>query len=123
MARQELETGLCELGSRIWEAIQSDDAVADALFELVDMKLALDSVTLDDSCLDPDAAKAILLDVEDHATNLARPKKPRSRQANGRSSLYDEFLRWIGLSTRRLVRMKLSKATGSFPQNVESPEP
>ena len=62
MARQELETGLCELGNRIWEAIQSDDAIADTLFELVDMKLALDNVTLDDSCLDPDAAKAILMD-------------------------------------------------------------
>jgi hypothetical protein len=53
MARQELETGLCELGNRIWEAIQSDDAIADTLFELVDMKLALDHVTLDDSLLDP----------------------------------------------------------------------
>ena len=42
MARQELEIGLCELGNRIWEAIQSDDAIADTLFELVDMKLALD---------------------------------------------------------------------------------
>jgi hypothetical protein len=39
MARHELETGLCELGSRIWEAIQSDDAIADRLFTLVDMKL------------------------------------------------------------------------------------
>ena len=48
MARHELETGLCELGSRIWEAIQSDDAIADTLFKLVDMKLALDHVTLDD---------------------------------------------------------------------------
>ena len=48
MARHELETGLCELGSRIWEAIQSDDAIADRLFTLVDMKLALDNVTLDE---------------------------------------------------------------------------
>jgi hypothetical protein len=32
-------------------------------------------VTLDDSRLDPDAAKAILMDVEDDATNLVRPKK------------------------------------------------
>ena len=53
MARHELETGLCELGNRIWEAIQSDDAIADTLFKLVDMKLALDHVTLDDSRLIP----------------------------------------------------------------------
>jgi hypothetical protein len=45
MARQELETGLCELGNRIWGVIQSDDAIADMLFKLVDMKLALDNVT------------------------------------------------------------------------------
>src|ERR1700733_4029210 len=75
MARHELDTGLCGLGNRIWEAIQSDDAIADTLFELVDMKLALDNVTLDDSCLDPDTAKAILMDVEDDATNLVRPKR------------------------------------------------
>jgi hypothetical protein len=99
MARQELETGLCELGNRIWEAIQSDDAIADTLFKLVDMKLALDNVTLDDSCLDRDAAKAILTDVEDDATNLVRPKK-FAPQANGRSLLYT-ILRWIGLLTRR----------------------
>ena len=47
MAGQELETGLCELGNRIWEAIESDDAIADMLFKLVDMKLALDNVTQD----------------------------------------------------------------------------
>ena len=80
MARQELEIGLCELGNRIWEAIQSDDAIVDTLFKLVDMKLALDNVTLDDSCLDPDAAKAILVDVEDDrtdfgATEIRSPKR------------------------------------------------
>jgi|ERR1700728_2419791 hypothetical protein len=100
MARHELETGLCELGNRIWEAIQSDDAIADTLFELVDMKLALDNVTLDDSCLDPDTAKAILMDVEDDATNLVRPKRFVPPPANGRSWFYT-ILRWIGLSTRR----------------------
>ena len=83
MARHELETGLCELGSRIWEAIQSDDAIADTLFKLVDMKLAFDHVTLDDSRLDPDAAKAILMDVEDDATNLVRPKEIRSPKRMG----------------------------------------
>ena len=83
MARHELETGLCELGSRIWEAIQSDDAIADRLFTLVDMKLALDNVTLDNSCLDPDTAKAILTDVEDDATNLVRPKRIRSPKRMG----------------------------------------
>jgi hypothetical protein len=62
MGRHELETGLYDLGDRIWEAIQSDDAIADTLFKLVDMKLALDHVTLDDSRLDADAAKAILMD-------------------------------------------------------------
>src|ERR1700722_14095728 len=83
MARHELETGLCELGNRIWEAIQSDDAIADTLFELVDMKLALDNVTLDDSCLDPDTAKAILMDVEDDPTNLVRTEEIRSPKRMG----------------------------------------
>ena len=120
MARQELETGLCELGNRIWEAIQSDDAIADALFELVDMKLALDNVTLDDSCLDPDAAKAILLDVEDHATNLARPKKfvPPSEWA--KLALYILAMDWV--IDQALVRMKL-RSNWLFQQNLELPEP
>ena len=120
MARQELETGLCELGSRIWEAIQSDDAIADTLFKLVDMKLALDNVTLDDSCLDPDAAKAILMDVEDDATNLVRPKKfvPPSEWA--KLALYNLAMDWV--IDQALVRMKL-ESKWPFQQNVESPEP
>jgi hypothetical protein len=66
------------LGNRIWEAIQSDDAIADTLF-----KLASDNVTLDYSCLDPDVAKAIFMDVGDDAKNLVRPKKfvPQSEWA------------------------------------------
>ena len=120
MARQELETGLCELGNRIWEAIQSDDAIADTLFELVDMKLALDNVTLDDSCLDPDAAKAILMDVEDDATNLVRPKNfvPPSEWA--KLALYTLAMDWV--VDQALVRMKL-ESKWPFQQNVESPKP
>jgi hypothetical protein len=41
MARNELEKGLCDLGNRIWAAIQNDDAIAATLFKLVDMKLRL----------------------------------------------------------------------------------
>ena len=120
MARHELETRLCELGSRIWEAIQSDDAIADTLFELVDMKLALDNVTLDDSRLDPDAAKAILMDVEDDATNLVRPKKfvPPSEWA--KLALYNLAMDWV--IDQALVRMKL-ESKWPFQQNVESPKP
>jgi hypothetical protein len=127
MARQELETGLCELGNRIWEAIQSDDAIADMLFKLVDMKLALDNVTLDDSCLDPDTAKAILMDVEDDPTNLVRPKKflmppkkfvPPSEWA--KLALYNLAMDWV--IDQALVRMKLGNKW-PFQQNVESPEP
>ncbi len=113
MARQELETGLCELGSRIWEAIQSDDAVVDTLFKLVDMKLALDNVTLDDSCLDLDVAKAILMDVEDDATNLVRPKKfvPPSEWA--KLALYSLAMDWV--MDQVLVRMKL-ESKWPFPK-------
>ena len=120
MARQELETGLCELGNRIWEAIQSDDAIAETLFELVDMKLALDNVTLDDSCLDPDAAKAILMDVEDDGTNLVRPKKfvPPSEWA--KLALYILAMDWV--VDQALVRMKL-ESKWPFQQKVESPRP
>jgi len=120
MARQELETGLCELGSRIWEAIQSDDAIADRLFTLVDMKLALDNVTLDDSCVDPDTAKAILTDVEDDATNLVRPKRfvPPSEWA--KLALYTLAMDWV--IDQALVRMKL-ESKWPFQQNVESREP
>jgi hypothetical protein len=88
MGRHELETGPCELGNRIWEAIQSDDAIADTLFKLVDMKLALDNVTLGDSRLDLDSAKAILMDVENDATNLVRPKKFVSSSEWAKLALY-----------------------------------
>ena len=113
MARHELETGLCELRSRIWEAIQSDDAIADGLFTLVDMKLALDNVTLDDSCLDPDTAKAILTDVEDDATNLVRPKRfvPPSEWA--KLALYNLAMDWV--IDQALVRMKL-ESKWPFPK-------
>ena len=127
MARQELEIGLCELGNRIWEAIQSDDVIANTLFELVDMKLALDNVTLDDSRLDPDVAKAILMDAEDDPTNLVRPKKflmppkkfvPPSEWA--KLALYNLAMDWV--IDQALVRMKLG-SKWPFQQNVESPEP
>ena len=120
MARHELETGLCELGNRIWDAIQSDDAIADTLFKLVDMKLALDHVTLDDSRLDSDAAKAILMDVEDDATNLVRPKKfvPPSEWA--KLALYNLAMDWV--IDQALVRMKL-ESKWPFQQDSDSPKP
>jgi hypothetical protein len=105
MPKRELETGLCELGNRIWEAIQSDDAIADTLFELVDMKLALDNVTLDDSRLDPDAAKAILMEVEEDATNLVRPKKIVPPSEWAKLALYNLAMDWV--IDQALVRMKL----------------
>jgi hypothetical protein len=113
MARQELETGLCELGSQIWEAIQSDDAIADRLFTLVDMKLALDNVTLDDTQVDPDAAKAILMDAEDDATNLVGPKRfvPPSEWA--KLALYNLAMDWV--MDQALVRMKL-ESKWPFPK-------
>ena len=120
MARHELETGLCELGNRIWEAIQSDDAIADTLFELVDMKLALDNVTLDDSYLDRDAAKAILMDVEDDPTNLVRPKKFVPPSAWAKLALYNLAMDWV--IDQALVRMKL-ESNWPFQQNVEPPRP
>src|SRR6202021_4156282 len=107
MARHELETGLCELGSPIWEAIQSDDAIADTLFKLVDMKLALDNVTLDDSRLDPDAAKAILMDVEDDAANLVRPKKFVPPSEGGKLALYN--LAMVLVIDNAQIRMKLER--------------
>jgi hypothetical protein len=120
MASHELEAGLRELGNRIWEAIQSDDAIADTLFKLVDLKLALDNVTLDDSRLDPDAAKAILMDVEDDTTNLVRPKKfvPPSEWA--KLALYNLAMDWV--IDQALVRMKL-ESQWPFQQNAESQEP
>ena len=112
MGRQQLEIGLCELGDRIWEVIQSDDAIADTLFKLVDMKLALDNVTLDDSRLDPDAAKAILMDVEDDPTNLVRPKKFLERPKKlvppsewAKMALYNLAMDWV--MDQALVRMRL----------------
>lgn len=120
MARQELETGLCELGNRIWEAIQRDDAIADTLFKLVDMKLALDNVTLDNSRLDRHAAKAIPADVEDDATNLVRPKKFVSPSEWAKLALYNLAMDWV--IDQALVRMKL-ESKWPFQQNVELPKP
>jgi hypothetical protein len=119
MARQELESGLRELGNRIWEAIQSDDAIAEALFKLVDIKLALDNVTPDDSHLDPDAAKAIFMDVEDDTTNLVRPKKfvPPSEWA--KVALYNLAMDWV--IDQALVRMKL-ESKWPFEQHGDSPK-
>ena len=109
------------------QAIQSDDAIADTLFELVDMKLALDNVTLDDSRLDPDAAKAILMDVEDDPTNQVRPKKflmppkkfvPPSEWA--KLALYNLAMDWV--IDQALVRMKLESKWPS-QQQANSPKP
>jgi hypothetical protein len=120
MARQELDTGLCELGNRIWEAIESDDAIADALFKLVDMKLALDNVTLDDLLLNPDAAKAILMGVGEDATNLVRPKKFVLPSEWAKLALYKLAMDWV--VDQALVRMKL-ESNWPFQQKVESPKP
>jgi hypothetical protein len=87
----------------------------------------LDNVTLDDSCLDPNTAKAILMDVEDDPTNLVRPKKflmppkkfvPPSEWA--KLALYNLAMDWV--IDQALVRMKLG-SKWPFQQNVESPEP
>jgi hypothetical protein len=119
MARQELESGLRELGNRIWEAIQSDDATAEALFKLVDIKLALDNLTLDDLHLDPDAAKAIFMKVEDDTTNLVRPTKfvPPSEWA--KVALYTLAMDWV--IDQALVRMKL-ESKWPFQQHGDSPK-
>ena len=89
-------------------------------FTLVDMKLALDNVTLDDSRLDPDAAKAILMDVEDDATNLVRPKRfvPPSEWA--KLALYNLAMDWV--MDQALVRMKL-ETKWPFQQQANSPKP
>jgi len=83
-------------------------------------RFTLDNVTPDDSRLDPDAAKAILMDVEDDATNLVRPKKfvPPSEWA--KLALYNLAMDWV--IDQALVRMKLG-SKWPFQQNVESPEP
>jgi hypothetical protein len=120
MARNEFEKGLCELGNRIWAAIQNDDAIAATLFKLVDMKLALDNVTLDDLRLDLDAGKAILMDAEDDATNLVRPKKFVSPNVWAKLALHNLAMDWV--IDQALVRMKL-ESKWPFQQNAESPEP
>jgi hypothetical protein len=117
MARHELETGLCELGNRIWEAIESDNAIAATLFKLVDMKLALDNVA---PYLDPDAAMAIPMDVEDDETNLVRPKKFVPPSAWAKRALYEFAMDWV--IDQALVRMKL-ESKWPFPRNVEPPKP
>jgi hypothetical protein len=120
MARQELEVGLCELANRMWGAIHNDDAIADALSKLVDMKLALDNVTLDDSRLDRDVAKTLLMEVEDDSTNFMRPQKfvPPSEWA--KLALYNLAMNWV--IDQALLRMKLE---GEWPlqQHGDSPKP
>ena len=84
------------------------------------MKLALDNVTLDDSRLDLDSAKAILMDVEDDATNLVRPKKFVAPSEWAKLALYNLAMDWV--IDQALVRIKL-ESKWPFQQNVESPEP
>jgi hypothetical protein len=96
MARDELETGAL----RVREPNLADDAIADRLFTLVDMKLALDNVTLDDSRLESRCGKG-----DPHGCRRLRDKfsateEIRSPKRMGEARLYT-ILRWIGLWTRR----------------------
>ena len=120
MERQELDAALSDLGSRIWEAIQSDDEIVDTAFRLADMKLALDNVLPENSRLDDDAARAIFGDVEGDAPNLVRPKKFVPPAEWLKHALYNLALDWV--IDQALMRMKL-KSKWPFQQEGEPPEP
>jgi hypothetical protein len=107
MERQELDSALSELGSRIWEAIQNDDAVVDLIFELANKKLSLDKVKSEDSYLDDDAAKVILGDVDDDPENLVRPKQFVPPREWAKYALYNLALDWV--VDQALARMKLAQ--------------
>jgi hypothetical protein len=68
----------------------------------------------------PDAAKAILIDVEDDATNLVRPQKfvPPSEWA--KLALY---ILANGLGCRPGARADETKSKWPFQQKIESPKP
>jgi hypothetical protein len=80
----------------------------------------LDNVTLDDLRLDLDAGKAILMDAEDDATNLVRPKKFVSPSVWAKLALHNLAMDWV--IDQALARMKL-ESKWPFQQNAESPEP
>jgi hypothetical protein len=68
----------------------------------------------------PDAAKAILMDVEDYATNSVRPKRfvPPSEWA--KLALYNLAMDWV--MDQAPVRMKL-ESKWPFQQQANSPMP
>jgi hypothetical protein len=105
MRRQELNSALSELGNRIWEAIQGDDAITEMIFELADMKLSLDNVKPEDTHLDEEAAKTIFGDREDDPNNLLRSKKFVPSREWAKNALYNLALDWV--VDQALVRMKL----------------
>jgi len=105
MNKQELDSALSELGTRIWQAIQTNDVIVEKLFELADMKLSLDNVTDENSRLDDSAAKVIMGDVEDDAQNLVRPKQFVPPREWAKYALYNLALDWV--VDQALARMKL----------------
>jgi hypothetical protein len=99
------------LGRLIWDAIQRDDGIEVALFELASAKLALDKVHPEDTELDSDAADAIMgdslvgADGDPALCEAQCSAVPPSEWL--KYSLYNLALDWV--LDQALMRMKLEQ--------------
>ena len=109
---------LSELGSRVWQAIQSDDEISEMLFELVDEKLSLDKVSLGDTRLDSEHAEAIMGEGDPETLEERRLRVPPNEWL--KYSLYNLALDWV--LDQALMRMKLEQKW-SFQEADGLPKP
>jgi len=96
---------LSELGSRIWQVIQSDDEVSEMLFQLADEKLSLDKVSPGDTRLDSEHAEAIMGEGDPETLEERRLGVPPDEWL--KYSLFNLALDWV--LDQALMRMKLEQ--------------
>jgi hypothetical protein len=104
--REELNALLSKLGGMIWQAIHNDGEITDILFELVDVKLSLDKVNLEDTRLESQASEAIMGFDGDPETLEERRSQVPSREWL-KYSVVNFALDWV--MDQALMRMKLEQ--------------
>jgi hypothetical protein len=106
MESQELAKRLSELGSRIWQAIHSNDEITELLFELADAKLSLDKVHPEDTQLKSDAAEMIMgFDHDPETLDHLRSTVPPSEWL--KYAIVNFALDWV--LDQALMRMKIEQ--------------
>ena len=111
--RKELDEQLSALGHLIWKAIMANDEINEIIFELVDAKLSLDNIDLNDARLEDEAAEAIM-GFEPDPEDPARQRPPVPSDQWLKYSLFNLALDWV--VDQALMRMKIEQRW-SFQQD------